>query len=151
MELPDPITLCGTNHTLLRNPGGLTGEYPQKTVEGTDPCGKEVLASCSQGMKIFGAPIEVDNLFSSFDLMIQYFSPDELNCIQSYVRTGGGNQRTISYWNFYNRSAGTEFSLEIDKAYIVYMHINKKITFIGTPLSSMHTSELKEGLNSVDS
>ncbi|MGA1870182.1 MAG: IPT/TIG domain-containing protein [bacterium] len=151
VELPDPITLCGTNHILLRNPGGLTGEYPQKTVEGTGPCEKEVLVNFSQGMNIFGLPIELDTPFSSFDLMDQYFSPDELNCIQAYVRNGGGNQWKISYWNSYNRPAGTEFSLEIDKAYILYMHKSKKITFIGTPLNSMPIGELKEGINLVNS
>ncbi|MGA1868264.1 MAG: IPT/TIG domain-containing protein [bacterium] len=150
VQLPDLATLpCGTYHTLLRNPGGLTGEYLQKTVQG--PCIEGVSVRFAKGMNLFGFPIELESPLNSYDVMDHYFSPDELNCIQSYEIGDGEPQWEISYWNSYNRPAGTKFSIDIHKAYVLYMKKDMEIVFIGTPLNSMPTGELKEGLNLVNS
>lgn len=147
------INILGTNPLLADSDGdgipdgledtdfdGITNQ--DEAAQGTDPMSPDV--SLSAGLNIFGYPVEVPTGYTSYDLLNDLGTDAEIIKVQRY-NTGTGVYETTVYES--GVASGVEFSVVRGEGYLVYMNVDKAISFTG-PVSSQPVL-LSEGLNIV--
>ena len=95
---------------------------------------KEPDSSLSAGLNLFGYPVDVPEGYTSYDLIMELGTEDEISKIQRYNPATGTFEATT-----YEESAasGSEFNIVNGEGYLVYMKVAKLITFAGQIISSV--------------
>ena len=105
---------------------------------------KEPDSILSAGLNLFGYPVDVPEGYTSYDLIIDLGTEDEISKIQRY-NTATGTFETTAYEG--GIIIGDEFNIESGEGYYVYMKEAKSLSFAGQIISSAIL--LEPGLNIV--
>jgi len=114
----------------------------EEYVHGTHP--KEPDIYLFAGLNLVGYPVEVAEGYSSYDLLVELGTEDEISKIQRYNGTAGAFKTTT-----YDAGvpSGDEFDIVNGEAYYVYMKESKLASFAGHIITP--NIELEPGINLV--
>lgn len=97
-----------------------------EAAQGTDPKSPDV--EFTTGFNLFGYPVEVPSEYTSYDLIVDLGTESEVEKIQRY-NASTGTLETTSFSG--GVPAGQEFDIVNGAGYIVYMYVDKAVSFSG--------------------
>ena len=131
----DEINLTGTNPVLddSDSDGIMDGDEDSdfdgitnsdEILQGTDPRLPD--AQFTLGLNLFGYPVNISPGYTSYDLLFDLGTKDEIIKIQRF-NAETGVYETTSYQD--GVAGGDEFNIEAGQGYLVYMKTNKQVSF----------------------
>lgn len=131
------INFAGTNPLLVDSDGdGISDDLEDadfdgvnnagEAAQGTDPKSPDV--EFTAGFNLFGYPVEVPSGYTSYDLIVDLGTQFEVEKIQRYNSNTGRFETTSLSGGV---PAGQEFDIVNGEGYIVYMYVDKSVSFSG--------------------